>query len=87
MWEKLGIVRVYTKKQGSRPDFEGPLIMTQRRDGYTVKGACLQIHKSMVVEFKTAFVWGKSTKHGGQRAGLKHLLHDEDVLQIFKKNK
>lgn len=85
IWDKLGLVRVYTKKQGGKPDFNDPLILTQRRDGFAVKAACMQIHKQMIEDFKSAFVWGKSTKHGGQRAGIRHILHDEDVLQIFKK--
>ena len=28
IWEKLGLVRVYTKTPGSKPDFNEPLILT-----------------------------------------------------------
>mmetsp|Transcript_13461 Transcript_13461/g.19661 ORF Transcript_13461/g.19661 Transcript_13461/m.19661 type:complete len:370 (+) Transcript_13461:1159-2268(+) len=87
IWEKLKMVRVYTKKPGQKPDFADPLILTQRRDGYTIKGACAQIHNQLAKDFRTAFVWGKSTKYPAQRCGLKHELCDEDVLQILKKNK
>jgi len=87
IWEKLQLVRVYTKKPGKHPDFSQPLILTGRRDGYSVQAACLQIHKEMVKDFKCSFVWGKSTKHLAQRVGLRHALCDEDVLQILKKNK
>jgi len=28
IWEKLALVRVYTKKRGALPDFSDPLILT-----------------------------------------------------------
>ena len=27
LWEHLGLIRVYTKRQGKKPDFEDPLIL------------------------------------------------------------
>lgn len=40
---------------------------------------CNSIHKSIVEQFKTAIVYGKSVKHQPQRVGLAHELADEDV--------
>ena len=87
IWQKLQLVRVYTKKPGFKPDFNEPLILTDRRDGHTIEAACVQIHKELAGDFRCAFVWGKSTKHNAQRCGLRHHLCDEDVVQILKKNK
>ncbi|OMJ71879.1 hypothetical protein SteCoe_29794 [Stentor coeruleus] len=87
IWQKLGLVRVYTKKPGNKPDFSQPLILTERRDGHSIEAACTQIHRELASDFRCAFVWGKSTKHYAQRCGLKHQLCDEDVVQILKKNK
>ena len=87
IWQKLGLVRVYTKKPGNKPDFNEPLILTERRDGHTIEAACTQIHRELASDFRCAFVWGKSTKHNAQRCGLRHYLSDEDVIQILKKNK
>ena len=28
IWEKLALVRVYTKKKGNMPDFDDPLVLT-----------------------------------------------------------
>ena len=85
IWEQLALVRVYTKRRGEAPDFEEPLILTQGREGLTVKSAIMQLHKILLKEFKFAAVWGKSCKFSPQRCGLNQILSDEDVIQIFKK--
>mmetsp|Transcript_8570 Transcript_8570/g.7582 ORF Transcript_8570/g.7582 Transcript_8570/m.7582 type:complete len:171 (-) Transcript_8570:171-683(-) len=85
MWEKLALVRVYTKKRGCYPDFNDPIILTQGRGGTTVENVCRLIHRDLTKEFKFAFVWGKSCKFSPQRVGLSHVLEDEDVIQILKK--
>ncbi|EGR30723.1 hypothetical protein IMG5_124900 [Ichthyophthirius multifiliis] len=85
IWEMLGLIRVYTKKKGYFPDLGDPLILTQGRNGCTVKSAVEQIHRDLVKDFNFGMVWGKSTKFMPQKVGLNHPLTDEDVLQIYKK--
>ncbi|GBG29857.1 Developmentally-regulated GTP-binding protein 1 [Hondaea fermentalgiana] len=85
IWDYLGLVRVYTKKRGSPPDFEEPVVLTSFRHGTSVESACRQVHRSLIDDFHFALVWGISTKHNPQRVGLAHELTDEDVLQIVKK--
>jgi len=77
------LVRIYTKKRGDFPDFNDPIIMTQRRMGTSIENVCGQIHKDFAKEFKYALVWGRSAKHSPQSCGLGHELMDEDVMQIF----
>jgi small GTP-binding protein len=84
-WRYLGLVRVYTRKRGERPDLEEPVVLTQARGGLTIKNACAQIHKDLVLNFKFALVWGTSVRFSPQRCGLEQVLHDEDVLQIVIK--
>ena len=85
LWEYLGLVRVYTKPRGKKPDFDDPLILTEGRHGITIESACNQIHRSLLQSFDYAMVWGTSVKHTPQRVGLSHTLEDEDVIQILKK--
>merc|ERR1711988_142216 len=85
IWDYLGLVRVYTKRKGEKPDFQEPIVLTKGRDGVTVESAIKQLHQSILQEFKYALVWGRSTKHNPQKCGLHHPLQDEDVLQIVKK--
>ena len=37
LWEYLGLVRVYTKPRGKKPDFDDPLILTEGRHGVTIE--------------------------------------------------
>jgi ribosome-interacting GTPase 1 len=36
VWDALGMVRVYTKRRGERPDFNEPIILTHGRGGIKV---------------------------------------------------
>jgi ribosome-interacting GTPase 1 len=83
MWEKLKLVRVYTKPKGKMPDYTAPVVL--RSTASTVEDFCNAIHKTIVDEFKLAIVYGKSVKHQPQRVGLSHVLEDEDVLTIVKR--
>ena len=49
------------------------------RDGDTVEDVCNKLHRDMRREFRYGLVWGSSVKFGGQRVGISHVLHDEDV--------
>lgn len=84
IWEFLRLCRVYTKKQGSSPDFSDPIVL---RGGSRVEDACKAIHRSLAdpTQFRYALVWGRSTKHDPQRVGMQHELSDEDVIQIVTK--
>ncbi|ORY33739.1 GTP-binding protein of the DRG family [Naematelia encephala] len=84
MWEKLNLVRVYTKPRGATPDYSSPVVL--RRGKCTVEDFCNAIHKEIKSQFRNAMVWGTSVKHSrGQKVGLDHVLEDEDIITIFKK--
>ncbi|KAI0239842.1 Developmentally-regulated GTP-binding protein 2 [Lamellibrachia satsuma] len=82
LWECLALVRVYTKKRGEHPDFEGGLIL---RRGCNVEHVCHVIHRQLKSQFKYALVWGKSAKYSPQRVGVQHSMCHEDVIQVVKK--
>lgn len=83
MWDRLNLVRIYTKPKGQIPDFTDPVVL--RSDRCSVKDFCNQIHKSLVDDFRNALVYGSSVKHQPQYVGLSHILEDEDVVTILKK--
>ncbi|KAK4337179.1 hypothetical protein RND71_043495 [Anisodus tanguticus] len=81
MWEYLNLIRIYTKKPGSPPDFNDGLIL---RRNSSLEHVCHTIHRTIVDVFKYALVWGTSPKYSPQRVGLSHIVEDEDVVSIFK---
>ncbi|KAK4048029.1 GTP-binding protein rbg1 [Microbotryomycetes sp. JL201] len=83
MWEKLDLVRVYTKPKGKQPDYTAPVVLKRGRS--TIEDFCNAIHKEIAKQMKYAVVYGTSAKHSrGQRVGLDHVLADEDVVSIVK---
>lgn len=83
MWTYLDLVRIYTKPKGQLPDYEAPVVLKHGQS--TVEDFCMNLHKSILKEFKYALVWGSSVKHNPQNVGKDHVLEDEDVIQIVKK--
>lgn len=80
------MVRIYTKKKGCPPDFKDPIILANSRGGITIKEAIMGIHRGLIEEFQSAYIWGRSCKFSPMTCGLGHTLCDEDVLQIIKKS-
>lgn len=83
IWEKLNMLRVYTKPKGKLPDYQQPVVLPVGRT--SVEDFCNKIHKAIIKEFKYALVWGTSCKHRPQRVGREHVLEDEDIVQIIKR--
>lgn len=84
-WRAMDLRRVYTKKVGSKPDFEEPVMLSEARGGLTMEAFCSHLHADLAKQFNYGLIWGTSSKHYPQRCGLSHTLDDEDVVQIVKK--
>ena len=74
------------KKRGEQPDFSEPIVLRKNKGGFTVQSLVNNIHKELLNNFKEAIVWGRSVKYCPQKCGLKHVLADEDVVEILKKS-
>lgn len=72
IWEHLDLVRVYTKKANEQPDFSDPIVLTNDRNGCTVRSVCEQIHKDLPKEFKYAKVWYCLSNLGAKVANSFH---------------
>jgi len=79
IWTTLDLLRVYTKRRGEYPDFEGGLIL---RNNSTIEHVCHHIHRTLVDDFKYALVWGTSAKHQPQRVGLNHVVETEGNIHF-----
>ncbi len=78
LFEKMNIVRVYTKIPGKPADTEKPFTL---KSGGKVSDVARQIHKDFEDTFKFARIWGKNV-FAGQHVGPDHELADLDVLEI-----
>ena len=77
--------RCHGAQVGNKPDFAGPVMLSQARGGATLNVFCKQLHAELAKQLDYGLVWGTSAKHYPQRCGLTHELHDEDVVQLVKK--
>ena len=80
LFEQLGIIRVYTKKPGAKPNFDDPLVLPE---GATVVDIARKIHTSFVDRFRYARITGPSAEFESQQVGLDHELSDTDIVEMI----
>ena len=78
VFERLGIIRIYSKAPGNEPDFTAPFVM---KKGGTLEDFAGKIHNDFVSSLKTARVWGEGV-YDGQMVGRDHVLHDGDIVEL-----
>ncbi len=78
VFDRLEIIRVYTKSHGKEPDFSAPFILEK---GGTVTDLAGKIHQDFVDKLKTARVWGEGV-FAGQPVKRDHILHDGDIVEL-----
>ena len=78
VFDKLELVRVYTKTPGKKPDLTSPFVLHR---GDTLQDLAGSIHKDIAERMTTARVWG-SGKFDGQLVNRDYELVDGDVIEI-----
>ncbi|RMD67523.1 TGS domain-containing protein [Candidatus Pacearchaeota archaeon] len=78
MFNKMGVIRVYTKEPGKSRS-EVPMLLPR---GSVVRDAAEKILKGLSSRVKEARVTGPSAKFPNQRVGLAHELKDMDVIEL-----
>jgi ribosome-interacting GTPase 1 len=78
IFERLGVVRVYTKAPGKPPDMERPY--TIRRGG-TVHQVAELVHRELAQSLKFARLW-RDGAFDGQHVGGDHDLQDGDIVEL-----
>ncbi|MBW2990482.1 GTP-binding protein [Candidatus Woesearchaeota archaeon] len=80
IFDRLGFIRIFLKEPGKEADMVEPLIMHK---GCTISDVCEKLHKDFISKFKFVRLWGPSARFDGQKLlSLKHVLKDNDVLEI-----
>ena len=78
VFERLEIMRVYSKPPGKEPDLSAPFVL---KKGSTLAEFARGIHQDFSKDLKSARVWG-SAVHDGQMVGRDHVLQDGDVVEL-----
>ncbi len=78
VFQRLNVIRVYTKKPGKQPDMGRPFILPH---GSTVYQLAESIHKDIADNLRTAKVWG-SSKFDGQAVNHDYVLSDRDIVEL-----
>jgi ribosome-interacting GTPase 1 len=78
VFQKLKIIRVYSKAPNQDPDFSTPFVLQK---GDTIDDFAAKVHKDFVEQLKFAKVWGQDV-FDGQMVKRDHVLHDGDVVEL-----
>lgn len=78
IFDRLKIMRVYSRAPGREPDFNAPFVM---RAGSTVEQFARELHHDFFDKLKSARVWGEGV-FDGQLVARDHVLHDGDVIEL-----
>lgn len=78
VFERLEIIRVYSKTPGKPADMEAPYVLNI---GDTVEEFAANVHKDLAKKMKSARVWGANV-FDGQMVQRDHVLSDGDIVEI-----
>ncbi len=78
LYDRLELMRVYTKVPGKKADLDQPYVLPQ---GSTVIELAEQVHRDFTDSLKFARVWG-SGKFDGQNVQRDYVLEDGDVVEL-----
>jgi ribosome-interacting GTPase 1 len=78
VYERLGVIRVFSQAPGQEPDLSAPFILDE---GSTVAEFAGKVHKDFYENLKAARVWG-SGQFDGQMVSRDHVLQDGDIVEL-----
>ncbi len=78
LYDVLGVLRVYSKEPGKKPDMERPFVVKR---GATAMDLATLIHKDVAARYRFARIWG-SARFDGQVVERDHVLADRDIVEI-----
>jgi small GTP-binding protein len=78
VFERLEIIRVYSKPPGKEANLSRPFVL---KKGSTVEEFAGKVHKDFLENLKSARIWG-SAVHDGLMVSRDHILQDGDVVEL-----
>jgi ribosome-interacting GTPase 1 len=74
----LGIIRIYAKPPGKKPDMDEPFTLPV---GSNVSDLAAAIHRELADKLKSAKIWGTGV-YKGQNVQKNHILNDKDIIEL-----
>jgi ribosome-interacting GTPase 1 len=78
IFERLRLMRVYSKPPGEEPDLTTPFIL---EEGSTVEDFAAKVHRDFYDQLKSARIWG-SGSFDGQIVSREQILRDGDIVEL-----
>ncbi len=78
LFERLGVIRVYSKLPGKKPDFDAPFVL---KKGSTTLDLAVKVHKDFVARLRYAKLW-RQAQSDGMMVSKDFVLQDKDVLEL-----
>ena len=78
VFERLEIMRIYSRAPGREPDLNTPFVM---RKGGSLQEFAALLHHDFYDKLKSARVWGEGV-YDGQLVARDHVLHDGDIVEL-----
>ena len=78
IFDTLGVVRVYSKMPGKKPDFEAPFVL---KKGSTTVELAERVHREFVGKLKYAKLW-RGGEINGMMVSKEFVLEDRDIIEL-----
>lgn len=79
IFQRMGFIRIYCKKQGKKADMGEPLILKKEN---TLRDMCEKLHRDFAERFRFARIWGSSKFPGQAIRKLSYELKDKDIVEL-----
>lgn len=80
IYDRLGVIRIYSKPLRKEPDFTSPFVI---KEGSTVEDFAMKVHKDFYDQLKTARLWG-GVDYDGMMVSRSHVLKEGDIVELKK---
>jgi ribosome-interacting GTPase 1 len=77
-FQLVGVIRVYAKPPGKKPDLDEPFVLSRGSD---IHELARKVYHGADHRVRSARIWGHGVADG-QNVHLNHVLHDKDIVEL-----
>lgn len=80
LFHTLGVIRVYSKLPGKKPDLDAPFVLKR---GTTLLDCAVRVHKDFLERLKYAKLW-RAGAYNGMMVSKDFILEDRDIIELHQ---